>query len=214
MRAGITAGAGGAFPGLGQAGAGNARLEARGLRLRLGRAFAGSCALAASQEAWPGAERKGREPPGKSRGGTPTGERVPLDARRIRGCGQGHHASAGVPLPFFCSPDGAERNPGSEFELLRSFPDCAALHPGYGVCKNSGASAPRERWRLSAPARSAGEGDHAKHGGGGVLSRGFFSDGGASLTAARPYRRASRATSPALRGRTPSAGFVRSIRRR
>jgi len=32
MRAGITAGAGGAFPGLGQAGAGNARLEAQGLR--------------------------------------------------------------------------------------------------------------------------------------------------------------------------------------
>ena len=84
MRAGTTAGAGGAFPGLGQAGAGNARLEARDLRPSVGAGFFGSCALAASQEAWPGAERKGREPPGKSRGGTPTGERVPLDARRIR----------------------------------------------------------------------------------------------------------------------------------
>jgi hypothetical protein len=38
-----------------------------------------------------------------------------------------------------------------------------------------------------------------------MLTRGFFSDGGASLTAARPYRRALRATSPALRGRTRSA---------
>jgi hypothetical protein len=37
-----------------------------------------------SQEAWPGAERKGREPPGKSRGGTPTGERPPLGPRRAR----------------------------------------------------------------------------------------------------------------------------------
>ena len=70
MRTGTTAGLGGAFPGLGQAGAGNARLA---------NAFA-----AASQEAWPGAERNGREPASKSRGGTPTGERVPLDARRIR----------------------------------------------------------------------------------------------------------------------------------
>ena len=34
----------------------------------------------ASQEAWPGAERKGRKPPGENRGGTPTGERIPPDA--------------------------------------------------------------------------------------------------------------------------------------
>jgi hypothetical protein len=34
-----------------------------------------------------------------------------------------------------------------------------------------------------------------------MLSRGFFSDGGANGIAAGPYRRASRATSPALRGR-------------
>ena len=36
-----------------------------------------------SQEAWPGAE-SGGEGPDKSRGGTPTGERAPLSARRIR----------------------------------------------------------------------------------------------------------------------------------
>jgi hypothetical protein len=69
-----------------------------------------------------------------------------------------------------------------------SFPDCAPLHPGYGLSQNSGASARRERERLSAPARSAGEGDHAKHGGGGVLSRGFFCDERASFTAACPFR--------------------------
>jgi hypothetical protein len=40
-----------------------------------------------------------------------------------------------------------------------------------------------------------------------MLSRGFFSDGGARRIAAGPYRRASRATSPALRGRTIRAGI-------
>jgi hypothetical protein len=59
MRAGTTAGAGGAFPGLGQAGAGNARLATQDLRPSVGAGFRRSCALAASQEAWPGAERKG-----------------------------------------------------------------------------------------------------------------------------------------------------------
>jgi hypothetical protein len=39
MRAGTTAGAGGAFPGLGQAGAGNARLAARDLRPLVGAGF-------------------------------------------------------------------------------------------------------------------------------------------------------------------------------
>jgi hypothetical protein len=55
---------------------------------------------ATSQEDWPGAERKGREPPGKSRGGTPTGERASPSARRIRRCGSLPHASVGVPPPF------------------------------------------------------------------------------------------------------------------
>jgi hypothetical protein len=66
---------------------------------------------AASQEDWPGAEQKGRKPPGKSRGGTPTGERPPPyppphagedkeGARRIRRCGSLTHASVGVPPPF------------------------------------------------------------------------------------------------------------------
>ena len=40
---------------------------------------------AASQEDWPGAERKGRKPSGKSCGGTPTGERPLLILPRRRG---------------------------------------------------------------------------------------------------------------------------------
>jgi hypothetical protein len=110
MRAGITAGVGGAFPGLGQAGAGNARLAARDLRPSVGAGFFGSCALAASQEAWPGAERKGREPPGKSRGGTPTGERPLLILPRMRGrMGGGRAASVdadrvSMRLPAFRFP--------------------------------------------------------------------------------------------------------------
>jgi hypothetical protein len=50
MPAGTTAGAGGAFPGLGQAGTGNAR-SANGLGL-----------AAASQEAWPETAPEGRKP--------------------------------------------------------------------------------------------------------------------------------------------------------
>jgi hypothetical protein len=69
MLSGITAGAGGAFPGLGQVGAGNARLA--------------NAMATASQEAWPGAERKGREPPGESRGGTPSGEPRPKRVRVV-----------------------------------------------------------------------------------------------------------------------------------
>src|SRR5579863_5512179 len=46
-----------------------------------------------------------------------------------------------------------------------------------------------------------GRGTARKRGGGGVLSRGFFSDGGANGIAARPYPLAPLATSPALRGR-------------
>ena len=34
-------------------------------------------------------------------GGTPTGERVPLDARRARWRGGWTHALVGVPLPLF-----------------------------------------------------------------------------------------------------------------
>ena len=40
MLADITTGPGGAFPGLGQAGAGNARVRARGLRLPVGASLA------------------------------------------------------------------------------------------------------------------------------------------------------------------------------
>jgi hypothetical protein len=60
MLTGTTAGPWGASTGLGQVGAGNARLA--------------NAMATASQEAWPGAERKGRKPPGESRGGAPRGE--------------------------------------------------------------------------------------------------------------------------------------------
>jgi hypothetical protein len=52
-----------------------------------------------------------------------------------------------------------------------------------------------------------GRGTARKRGGGGMLSRGFFSDGGANGTAARPYPLAPLATSPALRGRMIRAGI-------
>ena len=198
MRAGITAGAGGAFPGLGQAGAGNARLVAQDLRPGSG-GFSGSCALAASQEAWPGAERKGREPPGKSRGGTPTGERVPLDARRIRLMRTG--------TPCVCRRSASlyfvarmERSVirGSAFKLRTLDPGLRFAPSGLRrLHKTRARIAPRERRRLSAPARSAGEGDHAKHGGGGMLSRGFFSDGGANCVAAPLPPPCGRSPSPA-----------------
>jgi hypothetical protein len=85
-------------------------LAARDLRPSVGAGFFGSCALAASQEAWPGAERKGREPPGKSRGGTPTGERPLLILPRMRGrMGGGRAASVdadrvSMRLPAFRFP--------------------------------------------------------------------------------------------------------------
>jgi hypothetical protein len=85
MLAGITTGPGGAFPGLGQAGAGNARLAARSLsppgwgeldKTMRSRRIPGSLAWSCAQRA--------KAPDGKSRGGTPTDERVPLDARRAQ----------------------------------------------------------------------------------------------------------------------------------
>src|ERR1700731_2393905 len=58
-------------------------------------------ALAASQETWPEVARHGRKPVRQNRGGTPTGERIPQDARPCQLHGRLEQASAGVPLPFF-----------------------------------------------------------------------------------------------------------------
>ena len=77
MLTGTTTGPGGAFPGLGQAGAGNARVGARGLRPPVGAGLQDRALLPRPRK--PGLELRprGESPDGESRGGTPTGERVP-----------------------------------------------------------------------------------------------------------------------------------------
>jgi hypothetical protein len=35
-------------------------------------------------------------------------------------------------LIAICSPDGAQRNPGTGSPHMSAVPDCATLHPGYG----------------------------------------------------------------------------------
>jgi hypothetical protein len=88
MLAGTTAGAWGAATGLGQERTGNARSAgqpAYDLYRKTGFRFSGSCALPRPRK--PGLElrRTGESPAGKSRGGTPTGERPLLGGRgRIR----------------------------------------------------------------------------------------------------------------------------------
>jgi hypothetical protein len=81
MQTGTTTGPGGAFPGLGLAGAGNARLGTRGLFLPVEEAVQDRTSRLVPRK--PGLKLRPRaeRPNGKSRGGTPTGERVPLDAR-------------------------------------------------------------------------------------------------------------------------------------
>ena len=78
MLTGTRTGPGGAFPGLGQAGAGNARLGTRGLRPPVGGDRTGSNVPPRPRK--PGLELRprGESPNGKSRGGTPTGERAAL----------------------------------------------------------------------------------------------------------------------------------------
>ena len=77
-RTGTMTGPGGAFPGLGLAGAGNARGRTRGLSAPVGSNLTGSNVPPRPRK--PGLELRPRaeRPNGKSRGGTPTGERVPL----------------------------------------------------------------------------------------------------------------------------------------
>ena len=84
MLTGTTTGPGGAFPGLGQAGAGNAHVAAQGLRPPVGAGFQDRVLLPRPRK--PGLELRPRaeRPNGKSRGGTPTGERAAFSARRIR----------------------------------------------------------------------------------------------------------------------------------
>jgi hypothetical protein len=76
------------IPGLGQARGGcNGRLNCAKSPRPGWRGLTGSSAPAASQEAWPELSLGTITPLDESRGGTPTGERVPQDARRIRWCG-------------------------------------------------------------------------------------------------------------------------------
>jgi hypothetical protein len=81
MLTGTTTGPGGAFPGLGQAGAGNARVRAQGLRPPVGATAQDRTSCRVPRK--PGLELRprGESPDGKSRGGTPTGERAALSAR-------------------------------------------------------------------------------------------------------------------------------------
>jgi hypothetical protein len=62
MLTGTTTGPGGAFPGLGQAGAGNARVSGAGSPPPGWGGLTGSSALVTSQEAWPGVAPEGRKP--------------------------------------------------------------------------------------------------------------------------------------------------------
>ncbi len=144
---GTMTGPGGAFSGLGLAGAGNARLEAGGLRAPVGAALQDRTSRLVPRK--PGLKLRPRaeRPNGKSRGGTPTGERVPLDARRARWRGGWTMRLSAFRLSsfFLRSPDGAKRILGG----LRSFtvgPRIArSLHNGLSApCKNSGANASRE----------------------------------------------------------------------
>jgi hypothetical protein len=69
-------------------------LPPEGGRLQIG-------ALTASQEAWPEVAAGDAISPSENRGGTPTGERIPQDARPCQLHGRLLQASVGVPLPFF-----------------------------------------------------------------------------------------------------------------
>jgi hypothetical protein len=133
MLAGITTGAWGAATGLGQEGAGNARLAKQ----------------SASREAWPGAEL-GPDRPNESRGGTPTGG--PPPCLPLGGCSEGGAAPArrggwttrlsAFRLPcLFCEDD-----PNSSETTAGTVRD-SARKEGNRQCRtqSSGAHASRER---------------------------------------------------------------------
>ena len=56
--------------------------------------------LATSQETWPEVARSGRKPASQSRGGTPIGVHLLLEARPCEQHGRLDRASVGVPYPF------------------------------------------------------------------------------------------------------------------
>ena len=102
MLTGTTTGPGGAFPGLGQAGAGNARVRTQGLRSPVGATVQDrtSCRVPGSL-AWSCAQGP-KALTVRAVSGTPIGERVPArGARRTVRRGGWLNTSVGVPLPFF-----------------------------------------------------------------------------------------------------------------
>src|SRR5271168_856355 len=106
----------------------------------------GKPAPSRSREARPGLSR-GIKLPGKRRGGAPRGERAAISpAAAPDGAANGWCACRRSASPLW----------GGTWKGLLGI-----------AWQSSDAYAPRERDRLSAPAE-AGEGDHAKHGGGGV----------------------------------------------
>ena len=116
MPAGTTAGAGGAFPGLGQAGAENARFPPR--PRRPGLKLSQEVTTAWREPRWD-AERRARS----------VFERAAAPVWR----GELTRPFLGVPLPLFLrSPGEAKRNPGGASELEMMIPDFAPLNPGYG----------------------------------------------------------------------------------
>jgi hypothetical protein len=195
-------------------------LAARDLRPSVGAGFFGSCALAASQEAWPGAERKGREPPWQEpRWNADRRAPPPYPPPHAGRMGGGRAASVDADrvsmrlpafrFPFLRSPDGAERNPGSAFKLLGRSRIALRFIRATG-CHKTRARARRENDGVCPPPHAVrGRGTARQRGGGGMLSRGFFSDEGASLTAACPFHRPSGGPPPpqsrALRGRMKRA---------
>ena len=70
----------------------------------------------------------GADPSLKDKAGKRAADLTVLSSLRER-----HHVDARAPLIATCrSPDGAQRNPGP-WHPQRGSPDCAALHPGYGL---------------------------------------------------------------------------------
>ena len=98
----------------------------------------------------------------KCRGGTPTGERVPLDARRIRRCGCWTTRLSAFCLPFTRKDgEGEERVAGAKNEVANSEWWLLSIrHPPFATrdLANSGAHASRERNFFFTSPRRAGRG--------------------------------------------------------
>ncbi len=162
----------------------------------------------ASQEAWPGAERKGREPPGESRGGTPTGERVPLDARRTRGADGGSRVCRRSASLFFVARMERSVIRGQRFKLLDRSRIALRFIRATVFHKTRARIAPRERSALIRPRTQCGGGGPCEARWRGRAELRIFSDGRASSVAAPlppPCGRAPPPQSRALRGRMKRA---------